>query len=271
MNYNALKNQITRRILLVACTTTLAVGLMVSLPQPAHAQKITPPPVPAGIEVEQGNEVFLLGRAVGTQNYVCSPCDPTKPNCPLGVVFTLFTPQATLFNDQKEQLITHFFSPNPVEGGIIRATWQHSRDTSTVWASVVKSATVRADSIAWLKLNVKDTGTLAGPAGGDRLTKTTFIQRLNTFGGLAPSSGCLSSTDLGHREFVPYRADYFFYRKSKGGNSGSMTWGMRNQAAQPSGSPKKVNVPFFVADSLGSGRLHTAIYSKQASPCDAGY
>ena len=213
-------NQTTRRILLLACATTLAVGFMVSLPQPTHAQTITPPPVPDGLEVEAGNEPFLLGRGVGTQNYVCSPCDPTKLNCPLGVAFTLFTPQATLFNDQEEQLITHFSSPNPVENGIIRVTWQDSRDTSTVWASLVKAVTVRADSIPWVLLNVKDTGTQAGPTGGDRLTKTTFIQRLNTIGGLAPADGCLSSMDLGHQAFVHYTADYFFYKQSNthGGN-----------------------------------------------------
>jgi hypothetical protein len=211
-------DQTTRRILLIACATALAVGFMVSRPQPAHAQKITPPPVPTGIEVEAGNEVFLLGHGVGTQNYVCAPCDPTKPNCPLGVAFTLFTPQATLFDDQREQLTTHFFSPNPLEGGIIRATWQDSHDTSTVWGRVIGTATVRADSIAWLKLNVKDTGTQAGRSGGNRLTKTTFIQRLNSVGGLAPSVGCLSSQDLGHQAFEQYTADYFFYKKSKGGN-----------------------------------------------------
>ncbi|HUS08873.1 MAG TPA: DUF3455 domain-containing protein [Pyrinomonadaceae bacterium] len=221
MNYDVLKNQITRRILLVAWTTALAVGFMVSLPQPANAQTITPPPVPDGIGVEAGNEAFLLGRGVGTQNYVCSPCDPTKPNCPSGVAFTLFTPQATLFDAQEEQLTTHFFSPNPLEPGIIRATWQDSRDTSTVWASLVKSATVRTDSIPWLLLNVKDTGTQAGPTGGDRLTKTTFIQRLNTSGGLAPSTGCLSSFDLGHQAFLPYKADYFFYKKRQGRQLGS--------------------------------------------------
>ena len=218
MNYRVPKNQIMRRILLVACTTALAVGFMVSLPQPAPAQTITPPRVPDGIGVAAGNEVFLLGRGVGTQNYICSRCNPAKSNCPLGVAFTLLTPQATLFDDQKEQLSTHFFSPNPVEHGIIRVTWQDSRDTSTVWASLVKAATVRTDSIAWLLLNVKDTGTQAGPTGGDRLTKTTFIQRLHTFGGLAPSAGCLSSLDLGRQEFVPYKADYFFYKKSKGAN-----------------------------------------------------
>ena len=215
MNYNAIKNRITRRLLIVAWTTTLVLGFMVSLPQLAHAQDtISPPMVPPGLDVEAGNEVFLLGRGVGTQNYVCAPCDPTKQNCPLGVAFTLFTPQATLFNDQGEQLITHFSSPNPNEGGAIRVSWQDSRDTSSVWAKLVKAAIVRLDSIPWVLLNVKDTGTQAGPTG-DRLTKTTFMQRVNTVGGLAPAVGCLSSADLGHQAFIPYTADYFFYKKSK--------------------------------------------------------
>jgi len=215
MNYTAIKNRITRRLLIVAWTTTLVLGFMVSLPQLAHAQDtISPPMVPPGLDVEAGNEVFLLGRGVGTQNYVCAPCDPTNQNCPLGVAFTLFTPQATLFNDQGEQLITHFSSPNPNEGGAIRVSWQDSRDTSSVWAKLVKAAIVRSDSIPWVLLNVKDTGTQAGPTG-DRLTKTTFMQRVNTVGGLAPAVGCLSSADLGHQAFIPYTADYFFYKKSK--------------------------------------------------------
>jgi len=51
-----------------------------------------------------------------------------------------------------------------------------------------------------------------GPTGGDTLTKTTFIQRLNTAGGVAPSTGCRSSSDVGTLAFVPYTADYFFYK-----------------------------------------------------------
>jgi hypothetical protein len=218
MNYNAVKSQISRRILLLACTATLTVGFIVSLPQLAHAQHITPPQqVPPEVRVEDGNEPFLVGHAFGTQNYVCVPCDPTKPNCPLGVSFSLFTPEATLFDEQGKQLITHFFSPNPNESGLpIRATWQDSKDTSTVWGTATGSVRVRTDSIDWVRLNVKDTGTQAGPRGGDRLTKTTFIQRLNTVGGLAPSNLCTSPADLGRQAFVPYTADYFFYQASKG-------------------------------------------------------
>ena len=41
---NAPENQTTRRIMLIACATALAVGFMVSLPQPTHAQNVTPHP-----------------------------------------------------------------------------------------------------------------------------------------------------------------------------------------------------------------------------------
>jgi Protein of unknown function (DUF3455) len=185
--------------------------------QTSAAASITPPPVPTDVQVEEGNVVFLVGHATGTQNYSCLPCDPSKPGCANGVAFTLFTPQATLFNEELEQVTTHFFSPNPFENGVIRATWQHSRDTSTVWGRVIGSSTdpnfVKPGAIAWLLVNVKDVGVLAGPTGGDRLTKTTFIQRLNTVGGVAPSSRCSSQADIGRQEFVPYKADYFFYKQ----------------------------------------------------------
>ena len=54
-------------------------------------------------------------------------------------------------------------------------------------------------------------GAQDGPTGGDTLTATKFIQRLNTSGGIAPSTGCTSSANVGNQAFVPYTADYFFY------------------------------------------------------------
>ena len=93
--------------------TALGIGLMIALPHAAHAQTVTPPPVPAGLEVPAPNEAFLVGHAFGTQNYVCQPAKSLGQ-----VVWTLFTPEATLFNEQRDQLITHFFSPNPAEGGV---------------------------------------------------------------------------------------------------------------------------------------------------------
>ena len=191
----------------------LGVTLTLAAPQAAQAQVVTAPPVPATLEVEDGNEPFLIGRGVGTQNYECQPVDSVGR-----VNWVLFTPQATLFDDRNEQLTTHFFSPNPRENGLVRASWQDSRDTSSVWGAVLESSTdvnfVKADAIAWLLLDVINTGAQAGPTGGERLSKTTFIQRVNTEGGLAPSTGCARPTDVGKRRFVPYQADYVFFRSS---------------------------------------------------------
>ena len=100
--------------------------------------------MPANIQVPAGNKAFLVGHAVGTQNYICLPNDHVDVSYASGFAWTLFTPQATLFDDDDKQVTTHFFSPNPFErtriqrcaAGTIRATWQHSRDTSTVWAEV---------------------------------------------------------------------------------------------------------------------------------------
>jgi hypothetical protein len=189
-------------------------SLVVAQAQTPKGDEITPPAVPPGLEIDPGNVPFLLGHGDGTQNYVCAPCDPTTANCPVGVKFTLFTPKATLFDDFGGQLTTHFFSPNPAENGVIRVTWEDSRDSSRAFAKLVKAVTVREDSVDWLKLNVKDTGTEAGPTG-DRLTKTTFIQRVNTFGGLAPKTGCLSTQDLGNQSFRHYTADYVFYKATR--------------------------------------------------------
>ena len=198
---------------------TLAIFLVLSAfslqGRTSQASAITPPPLPAGLApVPAGQKLFLGTHAVGTQNYVCRPSGA-------GVAYVLFTPEATLFGGDGGQVITHYFSPNPFEpntdpkvvaDGMIRATWQH-RDTSTVWAKLHQpngAVTVDPNAIAWLLLDV--VGARNGPTGGDKLTETTFIQRLNTTGGLAPSTGCSSLTDVGNQAFVPYTADYFFYK-----------------------------------------------------------
>lgn len=221
-NYNnTSENQITRRILLTACATALAVACTVSLSRPARADDVTPPPVPSNIQVPTGNKVFLKGFAVGTQNYICLPCPnliTPEAMCPAsGFAWAFFGPQATLFDDDDKQVTTHFLSPNPDESGTPpRATWQHSRDTSTVWAALVASASnldfpdfVAPGAIPWLLLEV--VGDQSGPTDGDKLTRTTFIQRLNTSGGIAPLTGCATVSDIGKKALVPYTTDYFFY------------------------------------------------------------
>src|SRR5262245_20371181 len=207
---NTTNGRTTRHIGLIACSAALAAAATISAPQQA-AGRVTPPPVPAEIRVPVGNKAFLEGHGVGTQNYICLPCpNPTTPaeNCPdtSGFAWLLFTPEATLFTDHDKPVTTHFFSPNPDEHGTIRAAWQHSRAISTVWGGRATPSTdpdfVAPDAIPWLLLPMA--GVLEGPAGGDTMRATTFIQRVNTVRGLAPSEGCSELADVGAKAFVPY-------------------------------------------------------------------
>ena len=185
-----------------------------SIPSPVTPELITPP---------VGNSAFLEGHGVGTQGYVC------LPNGSGGASWTINNarPEATLFAKifgESVQIITHFLSPveNPNDIGpkpprFGDATWQSSFDSSRVWAQKQHFITAGTDrscpnsgAIDCLLLQV--IGTAEGPTGGKSLTKTTFIQRLNTSGGSAPATGCALPGDVGKQALVQYSADYFFFR-----------------------------------------------------------
>ena len=186
------------------------------LQNPATSSTITP---------DVGNSLFLATHGVGTQGYVCLPTST-------GVSWTVNNarPEATLFTrvfGEAVQIITHFLSPvvNPNDIGpkpsrFGDVTWQSSFDSSRVWAQKQKFVTAGTEAscpnsgaIDCLLLQV--IGSDEGPAGGRSLTKTTFIQRLNTSGGSAPTTGCLVTGDVGKQVLVPYSADYFFFRNDQ--------------------------------------------------------
>ena len=183
-----------------------------SIPSPTTS---IPPPA--------GNSAFLLGHGVGTQGYVCLPTGAGAASWTVNGA----RPEATLFTHifgEAVQIITHFLSPvvNPNDIGpkpsrFGDVAWQSSFDSSRVWAQKQKFVTAGTEAscpnsgaIDCLLLQV--IGSDEGPAGGRLLTKTTFIQRLNTNGGSAPATGCLVTGDVGRQVLVPYSADYFFFR-----------------------------------------------------------
>jgi hypothetical protein len=165
------------------------------------------PTVPAGLEAPAGVSPYLTLHAEGTQNYMCTVG-------PGGFAWTFYGPQATLFHDSASQVATHFLAPNVDEGGTPRAAWQHSVDSSAIWAASIASSTdpafVASGAIPWLLLKV--VGDETGPTGGTFFTGTTHIQRVNTAGGAAPATGCKTANDVGRKALVAYRTDYVFYR-----------------------------------------------------------
>jgi hypothetical protein len=187
---------------IMMCLAALAATFTVQQPPAAEAAAATPPPVPSSLQVPAGNEAFLEGDATGTQDYKCLPSGN-------GTAWTFFGPQATLFNEHHQQIITHFLSPNPFGNGTPRVTWQDSKDTSKIWGRTIASVHVTPTAIPWLLVQV--VGAQNGPTGGDGLSETTYVQRLNTVGGVAPSTSCT----VGMTALVPYSANYFFYKTVK--------------------------------------------------------
>ena len=193
----------SRRVSLIASAAVAAAVLTVVVPR-ADAQAIQ---VPGNLQVPAGNTAFFIGHAYGTQDYICLQGSG-------GFEWTFFGPQATLFGADGQQAITHFLSGNPDENDTPRATWQHSQDSSAIWAVAAASSTdsqfVAPNAIPWLLLRV--VGADDGTTVGGVLTGTTFVQRVNTRGGLVPATGCRHAADTGRKALVPYTADYVFYQ-----------------------------------------------------------
>jgi hypothetical protein len=129
----------------------------------------------------EGSTLLLHAFGIGVQIYHWN-----------GTSWGAATPAATLYADSAGhgQVATHFAGPS----------WR-SNSGSTVVGTVINRCTPDAASIAWLSLS--------GVATGEGLfADVTFIQRLNTVGGNAPSTPGV----IGQEARVPYTADYLFYK-----------------------------------------------------------
>ena len=149
---------------------------------------------PAGVPPElappadQTIKASLTG--VGVQIYICNA---TKTG---GFAWSLVAPQANLLDDCDKLVGTHFIGP----------TWQ-GNDGSSVVGARAAGVTVDASAIPWLLLKATSNGPISG-----KFSDVTSIQRLNTVGGLAPTTPCDANNNLGSIAQVPYTAQYVFYK-----------------------------------------------------------
>jgi Protein of unknown function (DUF3455) len=166
--------------LLVAGAMVVAATLGVT--QAAFAQ------IPSDIAVPEGNKLHLKAHAVGIQIYSCN-----------GSAWTFVAPRADLLDRRGKLLGTHFAGP----------TWQ-AKDGSKVVGARAGGVNVDPTAIDWLLLSA--TSTAEGPRRGDLLADTTFIQRVNTTGGLIPPAADCHAGTAGTVKEIPYTADYHFWK-----------------------------------------------------------
>ena len=136
---------------------------------------------------DPGSKLFLVAHATGVQKYTCQENGTW-----------LFTdPEAKLFKTTgaSKEIGSHFL--NFATG---RPVWM-LRDGSSVEAARKAAQSGGMGNIALLLLEKVATT-------GERLGETTYVQRLDTAGGVAPAGTCTP----GDQAAVPYTADYFFWK-----------------------------------------------------------
>jgi hypothetical protein len=179
-----------------ACAAVLALCGLVAAAASAGPAPQTQPGDPLDPRTyAPDSKLFLAVHAVGVQKYTCQANGTW-----------LFTdPEATLYKPTDGKPIgTHFL--NFATG---RPVWQ-LKDGSSVEAARTASVPGGTGSIAWLLLQA--VATEDGP-DGDQLIRTTWVQRLNTSGGVAPAGTCTPGDTIA----VPYSTDYFFWKANAGG------------------------------------------------------
>ncbi|HEX8736812.1 MAG TPA: DUF3455 domain-containing protein [Pyrinomonadaceae bacterium] len=151
--------------------------------------EIQPPVLPeacSNIQVEAGNEAFFHVYAIGVQIYRWT-----------GTSWVLKQPDANLYanaNYKGGGVGSHYAGP----------TWESNSGSKVVAARVPNTGCAPdTTAIPWLLLKTVSTD------GPGIFSNVTFVQRVNTTGGLAPTA---AGTTVGEEKSVPYTAEYYFYR-----------------------------------------------------------
>jgi hypothetical protein len=145
-----------------------------------------PSPECNSVNVPDGNRVSSHVYALGVQIYRWS-----------GTSWVFVAPNATLFADPcyDRQVGVHYAGP----------TWE-ANDGSKVVGAREADCTPFRGAIPWLRLRATLT------SGHGAFARVTYIQRVNTIGGTAPSE---AGAFVGDEARVPYTAEYYFYGATK--------------------------------------------------------
>ena len=172
----------------VATNTALAVaaGILVGMGAFAVAADQT------GVAPPQGAALLDEASADGVQIYTCE----AKGNL---FEWTFKAPEANLFDKQGRQIGTHFAGP----------TWKMADGSAIVGEVIAKADALDKGAVQWLLLRAKSHD------GQGILAEAAFIRRIDTKGGVAPTTGC----DAGHiseQVRMRYSAVYQFFSAAKG-------------------------------------------------------
>lgn len=142
------------------------------------------------MKVPDGYKVVMETVGVGEITYQCRD----KANAPGQSEWFFVGPKAVL-NDRAGKAVGSYFGPP--------ATWQ-AKDGSKVTGTQLAVAPASKADLPYQLVK-------ANPAEGQgAMIGVSYIQRLATQGGVAPSTPC-SAANKGEQQVVKYQADYIFW------------------------------------------------------------
>lgn len=164
---------------LAACSTT---GSMMTMKTPD---------APAAVTVPAGNKVVMTTVGTGDLTYECRP----KAGMAGAYEWVFAGPDATLYDTNKVAVGKYYGGP----------TWESNDGSKVTGKQLAVAPSPNAGAIPLQLVQ-------ANPATGNgAMTGITYIQRLNTIGGIAPADAC-GANNRGAKKLVKYQADYVFYK-----------------------------------------------------------
>jgi hypothetical protein len=150
------------------------------------------PEAPASVTVPAGNKLMMIAVGAGDLTYECR----VKASQAGAFEWAFAGPTAVLSDKSGTAVGKYYAGP----------TWE-SNDGSKVTG---KQVAIAPGAPAAIPLQLVK----ANPSNGNgAMTEITYIQRLNTIGGIAPTDSC-SQANVGEKKLVKYQADYLFYKAS---------------------------------------------------------
>ena len=147
--------------------------------------------LPDAVKVPAGHTLAMETVAAGDITYECR----AKAGAAGQFEWVFVGPDAGL-KDRKGQRVGKYYGPP--------ATWE-SNDGSKLTGAQVAVAPAGAG-------NIPSQLVKANPAmGAGAMQGLTYVQRVNTQGGVAPAAVCAAG-NMGQKQIVTYTADYIFYR-----------------------------------------------------------
>ena len=145
--------------------------------------------LPEPVRVPAGQKMMMAATGVGEITYECRE----KKDVAGQHEWAFVAPVATLYSADRKTVGKYYAGP----------TWE-AADGSKVTGKQLAVSPASPGNIA-LQLVKADPAT-----GSGAMTGVSYIQRLNTKGGVAPALAC-DAASKGQRQQVRYEADYVFY------------------------------------------------------------